>query len=31
VLKDKEFQKVKANENQRLKDINDKLKSGGVK
>lgn len=31
VLKDKDFQKVKADENQRLKDINDKLKSGGVK
>jgi hypothetical protein len=31
VLKDKDFQKVKADENQRLKNIDDKFNSGGVK
>lgn len=31
VLKDKDFQKVKADENQRLKNIDDRFNSGGVK
>lgn len=31
ILKDKDFQKVKDDENQRLKDIDDKFNKGGVK